>query len=94
MLVVGAGPAGAELGRCLAQAGVDVCVIDRLPDLQRAAFSSAAMPMVAVQEFGLPAQVVGAGRAGTCWDPAASGALGSSRNPWEWCWILPRCAAG
>ena len=60
MLVVGAGPAGAELGRCLAQAGVDVCVIDRLPDLQRAAFSSAAMPMAAVQEFGLPAHVVGA----------------------------------
>ena len=34
-------------------------MIDRLPDLQRA-FSSAAMPMAAVQEFGLPAQVVGA----------------------------------
>ncbi len=34
MLVVGAGPAGAELGRCLAKAGVDVCVIDRLPDLE------------------------------------------------------------
>ena len=60
MLVVGAGPAGAELGRCLAQAGVDVCVIDRLPDLQRAAFSSAAMPLAAMQEFGLPAEVVGA----------------------------------
>ncbi len=59
MLVVGAGPAGAELGRCLAQAGVDVCVIDRLPDLQRAAFSSAAMPLAAMQELGLPAQVVG-----------------------------------
>lgn len=59
MLVVGAGPAGAELGRCLAKAGVDVCVIDRLPDLRRAAFSSAAMPMAAVEEFGLPAQVVG-----------------------------------
>ena len=60
MLVVGAGPAGAELGRCLAQAGVDVCVIERLPDLRRAAFSSAAMPLAAMQEFGLPAQVVGA----------------------------------
>ena len=60
MLVVGAGPAGAELGRCLAKAGIDVCVIDRLPDLRRAAFSSAAMPMAAVEEFGLPAQVVGA----------------------------------
>ena len=91
MLRAGGGsrPCGAELGRCLAQAGVDVCVIDRLPDLQRAAFSSAAMPMAAVQEFGLPAQVVGARwTAGTCWDPAASGALGSSRSLWGWCWIL------
>lgn len=58
MLVVGAGPAGAELSRGLAQAGIDVILIERLPRLDRAAFSSAALPLEAVHHYGLPAHVV------------------------------------
>lgn len=58
MLVVGAGPAGGELARLLAAAGVAVQLVDRLPDLRRAAFSSAAVPLDTVQRFGLPDAVV------------------------------------
>jgi flavin-dependent dehydrogenase len=58
VLVVGAGPAGAELARQLAVHGVDVLLVDRLPDLRRAAFSSAALPLEALDRFGLPSSVV------------------------------------
>ncbi|MCT0226411.1 NAD(P)/FAD-dependent oxidoreductase [Synechococcus sp. CS-1328] len=58
MLIVGAGPAGGHLARLLAGRGVDVLLVDQLPDLSRAAFSSAAMPLEAVESFGLPAEVV------------------------------------
>uniref|UniRef100_UPI004047CDA3 NAD(P)/FAD-dependent oxidoreductase n=1 Tax=Cyanobium sp. TaxID=2164130 RepID=UPI004047CDA3 len=58
--MVGAGPSGGELARLLAQAGVDVVLVDRLSDLGDAAFSSAALPLSALDRFGLPAQVVAA----------------------------------
>jgi len=58
VLVVGAGPAGADLARQLATHGVDVLLVDRLSDLRRAAFSSAALPLVALDRFGLPSSVV------------------------------------
>lgn len=58
VLVVGAGPAGGDLARQLACHGLAVMLIDQLPDLRRAAFSSAAMPLRAVQQFALPAEVV------------------------------------
>ena len=58
MLVVGAGPAGADLTRQLAAYGEDVVLVERLPDLRRAAFSSAALPLDALDRFGLPASVV------------------------------------
>ena len=58
MLVVGAGPAGGELARLLACHGVSVQLVDRLPDLRRAAFSSAAVPLDTVNRFALPAAVV------------------------------------
>jgi flavin-dependent dehydrogenase len=60
VLVVGAGPAGTELARLLAQAGEEVLLVDRLADLRRSAFSSAALPLESVQEFGLPSSVVAA----------------------------------
>jgi flavin-dependent dehydrogenase len=60
VLVVGAGPAGADLARGLAQKGVSVVVAERLPDLSRAAFSSAALPLEALDHFGLPASLVAA----------------------------------
>ncbi len=56
--MVGAGPAGAELARLLAQAAVSVTLVDRLPDLRRGAFSSAALPLAALAELGLPAELV------------------------------------
>jgi flavin-dependent dehydrogenase len=60
VLVFGAGPAGAELARLLALAGVDVVLVDRLSDLRQAAFSSAALPLDALVRYGLPSQVVAA----------------------------------
>ncbi|MCP9784382.1 NAD(P)/FAD-dependent oxidoreductase [Cyanobium sp. WKJ7-Wakatipu] len=60
MLVVGAGPSGAELARLLAQAGVDVLLVDRLKHLGQAAFSSAALPLETLDRFGIPAHVVAA----------------------------------
>ena len=58
--MVGAGPAGAELARLLALSGVDVLLVDRLADLRQAAFSSAALPLEAVERYGLPPAVVAA----------------------------------
>ncbi len=58
MLVVGAGPAGGELARRLARQGVVVELVDRLPDLRRAAFSSAAVPLDTVARYALPPAVV------------------------------------
>lgn len=56
--MVGCGPAGAELARLLAQAGLAVWLVDQLADLNQAAFSSAALPLAALERFGLPASVV------------------------------------
>ncbi|MCT4364283.1 MULTISPECIES: NAD(P)/FAD-dependent oxidoreductase [Synechococcaceae] len=58
VLVVGCGPAGGELARGLARHQLDVLLVDRLPDLRRAAFSSAALPIGAIEQFGLPAELV------------------------------------
>lgn len=46
------------MARLLASRGTDVVLIDQLPDLGRAAFSSAALPLEALDRFGLPASVV------------------------------------
>ena len=60
VLIVGAGPAGADLARRLAAAGASVLLVDSLPDLRQAAFSSAALPWSTVQRHRLPPQVVAA----------------------------------
>ena len=60
VLIAGAGPSGADLAWRLAQAGARVLLLDSLPDLRRAAFSSAALPWRAVQEHGLPEAVLAA----------------------------------
>jgi len=57
VLIAGAGPAGLLLARLLAEAGASVQVVDPLLDLRQAAFSSAALPLDAVQQFQLPDQV-------------------------------------
>lgn len=56
--MVGCGPAGAELARLLALAGRSVWLVDQLAHLNQAAFSSAALPLAALERFGLPASVV------------------------------------
>jgi flavin-dependent dehydrogenase len=58
VLVVGAGPAGGDLARRLAAGGVEVLLVDQLADLSQAAFSSAALPLSALERHGLPAAVV------------------------------------
>lgn len=58
VLVVGSGPAGADLARRLARSQVDVLLVDRLGDLRQGAFSSAALPLAAFERLELPAQVV------------------------------------
>jgi flavin-dependent dehydrogenase len=78
VLVVGAGPAGAELARLLALSGVDVLLVDRLADLRQAAFSSAALPLEAVQRYGLPPAVVAARWSG--WQLVGPGA---QRRQWS-----------
>lgn len=57
--MVGAGPSGGDLARRLALQGVDVILVDRLVDLGRSAFSSAALPIETMTRLGLPAEVVG-----------------------------------
>ena len=76
--MVGAGPSGGELARLLSQAGVDVVLVDRLSDLGDAAFSSAALPLSALDRFGLPAQVVAARWRG--WQLVGPGAYGSEEG--------------
>ena len=56
--MVGAGPAGGRLAGLLAASGVRVLLVDRLADLSRAAFSSAAVPQSAVEGLELPADVI------------------------------------
>ncbi|MFM7311625.1 MAG: NAD(P)/FAD-dependent oxidoreductase [Cyanobium sp.] len=58
VLVVGSGPAGADLARRLSMAGVSVLLVDQLIDLGQSAFSSAALPLEAMEMHGLPASVV------------------------------------
>ena len=60
VLIVGSGPAGADLAWRLASGGADVLLVDRLADLTRAAFSSAALPLAAVREHHLPETVIAA----------------------------------
>jgi flavin-dependent dehydrogenase len=60
VLVVGAGPAGGRLAGQLASAGRRVLLVDRLADLSRAAFSSAALPQSAVDGLELPQEVIAA----------------------------------
>jgi flavin-dependent dehydrogenase len=81
VLVVGAGPAGSDLARQLAARGEDVVLVERLPDLRRAAFSSAALPLDALDRFGLPASVVAHRWSG--WELLGPG---EARRSWQGGW--------
>ncbi|MEY4297395.1 MAG: hypothetical protein RLZZ423_574, partial [Cyanobacteriota bacterium] len=78
MLIAGAGPSGSLLARLLAERGCSVLLIDALPDLRQAAFSSAALPWRAVLQYGLPEQVVAAR-----WSHWLLLGPGSDRRAWD-----------
>ena len=60
VLIAGAGPSGSRLALQLAEAGASVLLVDALADLSDNAFSSAALPLGAVQQWQLPERVIAA----------------------------------
>lgn len=78
VLIAGAGPSGSDLARRLAEAGARVLLLDSLPDLRQAAFSSAALPWQSVVDHGLPEAVVAA--RWSCWSLLGPGA---DRRVWQ-----------
>ena len=60
VLIAGAGPSGSRLAQQLAEAGASVLVVDALADFSDNAFSSAALPLSAVQHWRLPERVIAA----------------------------------
>jgi len=77
VLVVGAGPAGGQLASQLARSGQRVQLIDQLQDLRQAAFSSAGLPLQAMVDGGLPAEL-----AGHRWDSWQI--IGPGEQRWQW----------
>lgn len=86
VLIAGAGPAGLLLARLLAKGGASVQVCDPLVDLRSGAFSSAALPQTAIDQFQIPPhvqaahwrswQVFGPGSEGRVWSsPHSLGAV-------------------
>lgn len=59
VIVVGAGPAGAQCARNLAKAGIDVLLVERFKSFYDNNFSSAGMSLQGFQEFDLPKTVIG-----------------------------------
>lgn len=77
VLIAGAGPSGSDLATRLSSAGARVLLLESLPDLRRAAFSSAALPWASVLEHGLPDAVVAA--RWSCWSLLGPG---TDRRVW------------
>jgi flavin-dependent dehydrogenase len=59
VVVVGAGPAGGQCARGLAQVGWRVLLVERFRDFSRNSFSSAGTPLETLDRFDLPDSVVG-----------------------------------
>ena len=59
VVVIGAGPAGGELGRVLSSKKRRVLVIDRLKNLSQNNFSSAGTVLETLQDYSLPDSVIG-----------------------------------
>ncbi len=60
VLIAGGGPAGSHLGRILAENGIDVALVERLNDPYKQAFSSAALPIDALNSHSIPPQSISA----------------------------------
>lgn len=58
VVIVGAGPSGAQCARLLTQQGHKVLIVDRVRDLSLNNFSSAGAPLSILKEFNLPKTVV------------------------------------
>lgn len=59
VVIVGAGPAGCQSARLLAQAGYQVLLVEQHENFDRNNFSSAATPIETLAQFNLPELVVG-----------------------------------
>lgn len=59
VVIVGAGPAGCQSARLLAQAGYQVLLVEQHKNFDRNNFSSAATPLETLAQFNLPESVVG-----------------------------------
>jgi flavin-dependent dehydrogenase len=59
VVVVGGGPAGGQCARTLTQAGRKVLLVERHSSFERNSFSSAGVPLEALQTYQLPTSVIG-----------------------------------
>lgn len=59
VIVIGAGPAGAQCARNLAKLGIDVLLVEKFNSFYDNNFSSAGMSMQGFDEFDLPKDVIG-----------------------------------
>ena len=59
VVIIGAGPAGCQCARSLAGLGYHVLLVEQHKDFLQNNFSSAATPMVTLEQFALPDAVVG-----------------------------------
>jgi digeranylgeranylglycerophospholipid reductase len=58
VVVVGAGPAGGHCARLLAKSGYQVLLVEQHEDFEKNNFSSAASPLITLQQYNLPESVV------------------------------------
>ncbi|MEO1590315.1 MAG: NAD(P)/FAD-dependent oxidoreductase [Cyanobacteria bacterium J06632_22] len=59
VVVVGGGPAGGHCARLLTQQGYRVLLVERYKDFERNSFSSAGVPLEAIEKYNLPESVIG-----------------------------------
>lgn len=59
-IIIGAGPAGCQCAKELSKSGVRVLLIEKVSDFDHNDFSSAGSPIVTMQSFNLPDDIVGA----------------------------------
>ena len=58
ILVAGAGPAGSRLASFLAKKGVKVILVERLKSSDKNAFSSAVLPINALEQYSIPQESI------------------------------------
>jgi len=77
VLIAGAGPSGSRLAQQLSAAGASVLLVEALEDFSKNAFSSAALPLSAVERWQLPKSVIA-----SRWDQWQLFGPGDSRRCW------------